>query len=150
MVYPSKNNSCSRQIRSRSLYIKDAHNFNHSAEYFYTKEDDGLSQEWFGRIWLNPPYDQPLISHFVKKMAQHGNGIALLYNRCDNKLFRDVVFPTMDSIFFINGRIRFFRPDGTIGGSPGCGSILVAWGQQNTEFIMKSDLEGTLLKPYAL
>lgn len=124
-----------------------AYKLNHSAKNYYTKKDDGLSKKWFGRIWLNPPYDQPLISHFVKKMAQHGNGIALLYNRCDNKLFCDVVFPTMDSIFFIHGRIRFYRPNGVIGGSPGCGSILVAWGKENTKSIENSRLKGTILKP---
>ena len=22
----------------------------------FTREDDGLTKEWFGRVWLNPPY----------------------------------------------------------------------------------------------
>lgn len=61
-----------------------AYNLNHSAKCYYTKEDNGLSKEWFGRIWLNPPYDQPTITRFIRRLAQHGNGIALLFNRCDN------------------------------------------------------------------
>jgi hypothetical protein len=50
----------------------------------YNKNDDGLKQEWKGRVWLNPPYSRPLIECFVKRMAEHGNGIALLFNRCDS------------------------------------------------------------------
>lgn len=26
------------------------------ASRYYSKEDDGLSKEWYGRVWLNPPY----------------------------------------------------------------------------------------------
>src|SRR5207253_2666456 len=26
------------------------------ASRYYTKEDDGLSKEWYGNVWLNPPY----------------------------------------------------------------------------------------------
>lgn len=25
---------------------------------FYTKDDDGLSKPWFGKVWLNPPYSK--------------------------------------------------------------------------------------------
>ena len=30
---------------------------------------------WEGRVWLNPPYSRPLIELFVRKLAEHGNGI---------------------------------------------------------------------------
>ena len=47
----------------------------------YDKNDNGLVREWTGRVWLNPPYSRPLIERFVERMAEHNNGIALLYNR---------------------------------------------------------------------
>ena len=63
-----------------------------TADVMYNKNDNGLSKEWFGRVWLNPPYSRPLIEQFVKRLAEHGNGIALLFNRCDSKMFQDIIF----------------------------------------------------------
>ena len=63
-----------------------------TAEVMYDRNMDGLSLKWEGRVWLNPPYSRPLIEQFVRKLAEHGNGIALLFNRCDSKMFQDVIF----------------------------------------------------------
>ena len=52
-----------------------------TAEVMYDQNIDGLSQIWEGRVWLNPPYSRPLIELFVRKLAEHGNGIALLFNQ---------------------------------------------------------------------
>lgn len=64
-----------------------------TARVMYNKEQDGLKQKWEGRVWLNPPYSRPTIEHFITRMVEHNNGIALLFNRLDNKMFQDVVFP---------------------------------------------------------
>lgn len=29
------------------------------------KEDDGLANEWHGRVWLNPPYSRKLVCAFI-------------------------------------------------------------------------------------
>lgn len=123
-----------------------AFSFNHSASRYYTKEQDGLLKPWDGRIWLNPPYNQPTITEFMRRMSIHNNGIALLYNRSDNKMFHDFIFPVADAIFFLQGRIRFFRPDGTQGEQPGSGSVLIAFGKNNTLSIEKSGLKGHMFK----
>lgn len=113
-----------------------------TARTMYNKEDDGLSKEWFGRIWLNPPYSRPLIEQFVRKMADHGNGIALLFNRCDSKMFQDVIFEKATAMKFLRKRIKFYRQDGTRGDSPGCGSILIAFGEDNAEILEHCNIEG--------
>ncbi len=117
-----------------------------TAKKHYTKADNGLVQEWAGRVWLNPPYSHPLVTRFVERLAEHGDGIALLFSRCDTKLFQEVIFPTADSVYFLRERVRFYRPGGTRGGSPGCGSVLAAFGANNTEAILRSGLKGTLLR----
>lgn len=113
-----------------------------TAKRSFNKKDDGLKQEWKGRVWLNPPYSRPLILKFVEKMANHGNGIALLFNRCDNKMFYDIIFKKADAMMFLKGRIKFYRADGTRGDSPGCGSVLIAFGKDNAEILKNSKIEG--------
>lgn len=113
-----------------------------TARVMYNKEQDGLKQKWEGRVWLNPPYSRPTIEHFITRMVEHNNGIALLFNRLDNKMFQDVVFPKAKGILFMKGRIKFHREDGTIGESPGCGSILVAFGEENAETLRSSNQLG--------
>ena len=42
----------------------------------YSQADDGLVQPWHGLVWCNPPFSD--ILPWVRRLNQHGNGIALL------------------------------------------------------------------------
>ena len=120
----------------------------------YTRDDDGLSREWHGTVWMNPPYSRVLLRRFCERMAAHGNGIALLVNRQDrsasgrllpsgrkNLLWQEVIFPTAKSMIFMRHRVKFLRPDGTTG-SPFFGSCLVAWGDGCDRRLRGSGIEG--------
>lgn len=112
------------------------------AKHHYTKLDDGLSKEWFGRVWCNPPYNSKLLSPFMEKMAEHANGIALLFNRMDNSLWHDVIFPYADSIFILKGRLKFCRYGIETNHSAGCGSILIAWDKYNDKILKSLTIKG--------
>ena len=41
------------------------------ASRFYDLQDNGLEKAWTGRVWMNPPYGQPLIAEFTQKLTLH-------------------------------------------------------------------------------
>lgn len=41
----------------------------------FTKADDGLSQEWEGRVWMNPPFSN--IAPWAERFITHRHGIAI-------------------------------------------------------------------------
>ena len=81
-----------------------------------------------------------------RKIIMHGNGIALLFNRMDSGLFQDVILKSATSMKILRKRIRFYRQDGTQGGSPGCGSVLFAFGEENDRILKENNLEGVYIK----
>lgn len=109
------------------------------AERFYTKEDDGLKHPWHGRIWLNPPYSQPEIEHFVDKLiAEHQAGrtseaILLTNNYTDTVWFHKAV-QAMAAICFTRGRIRFRSPRGELA-SPTQGQAFFYFGADAERFV---------------
>lgn len=114
------------------------------AKNHYTKLDDGLSKEWFGRVWCNPPYGKETFK-WLSKLARHGNGIALVFARTETKGFHSEIWNKADAIFFFEGRLKFHHVDGTKGDCANAPSCLVAFGKNNVESIQASVLKGKLV-----
>jgi hypothetical protein len=115
-----------------------------TAKYHYTVEDDGLIQPWFGRVWCNPPYG-PKMTPFLQRMAEHQNGIVLIFARTETKAFFDFVWDRADALLFLKGRLKFHKPDGTLAGTAGSPSVLIAYGQENVNILKNCNLEGKLV-----
>ena len=111
------------------------------ARVHYTADDDGLTAPWFGRVWLNPPFNRFTLHKWAARMAEHGQGIMLLPARTETAVFYEHVWPHAHSICFMRGRPHFHYVDGTRAsfnsGAPIC---LVAYGWQNGEALLKSKL----------
>lgn len=119
-----------------------------TAAKHYTVIDDGLKQEWQGRVWMNPPYGRK-IHLWMIKMVKHANGICLVYASTDVDWF-DYVW-NADAVLFKKARIKFYGPDGTIPrnakgqeGSPGKGSVFAAWGEYNVSRLWKANESGLI------
>lgn len=113
-----------------------------TAKHHFTKIDDGLLQEWFKRVWLNPPYGKELI-HWLNKMSLHNNGIALTFARTDTNAFHQYVFPVADSMLFIRQRLTFYNVDGTPGNfNGGAPSVLIGYGEENSYALEKCGIKG--------
>src|SRR5207244_4663357 len=82
-----------------------------TAENHFTVEDDGLSKEWFGRVWLNPPYGDQT-GYWMRRMALHNNGIALIFARTETVTWFDFVWPCAKAILFLKRRLAFCHLDG--------------------------------------
>jgi hypothetical protein len=115
-----------------------------TAKVHYTKEDNGLVKEWFGRVWCNPPYGDHMVP-WLAKNASYRNSIALIFARTDRPDVHRYVFEAADSILYLEGRIWFYTPDGkrakANGGAP---NILIAYGKENAERLADSNIKGHL------
>lgn len=114
------------------------------APNFYTILDNGLSKDWKGRIFLNPPYGKDM-ELWLEKLKKHGNGIALLFARTETKCFFENIWYNADAILFLKGRIKFYHINGIQGGTPGAPSVLIAYGTNNVEALKNSDINGRFL-----
>jgi hypothetical protein len=72
----------------------------------------GLDRAWNGRVFLNPPFCSGQIEPFVKKMAEHRNGVLVCAARVETNWFQDYVFGSANAIWFPRGRIKYSLPDG--------------------------------------
>lgn len=116
-----------------------------TAKKHYTREDNGMMQPWQGRIWLNPPYGTET-ARWMRRLAHHGNGIALTFARTETKMFFDTIWKKADAILFVRGRLAFHNVDGTVGkNSAGAASCLIAYGKENVVALQQSGIDGQLI-----
>jgi hypothetical protein len=92
--------------------------------------ENSLTLPWAGFIWMNPPFGpRNGIEIWLNKFIKHGNGIALTPDRTSAPWFQAAA-PRMDSLLFVSPKVRFERPDGSVGKSPGSGTVLHAIGRE--------------------
>ena len=110
------------------------------ADKYYDSKADGLAQKWHGRVFMNPPYAQPLIANFARAVAakfsnkEITEAIVLVNNATETEWFNKMI-KHASAICFPNGRIRFVNKEGKPGGAPLQGQAVLYFGIKIQKFI---------------
>jgi hypothetical protein len=109
-----------------------------AARAFYDLEVDGLSQEWTGRVFMNPPYGNQCAGFIAKLLDEYKAGrveaAILLLNAysTDTKWFQ----PLWDyRLCFTDHRIDFYSPVYENGSNTITGSVFVYVGYDEDRFV---------------
>jgi hypothetical protein len=106
---------------------------------------DGLLEPWHGRIWLNPPYGAA-VGRWLSKLADHGQGTALIFARTETASFAAHVWKRATALLFLEGRLHFHLADGNRArcnsGGPSC---LIAYGADDARVLRASGLPGAFV-----
>lgn len=110
--------------------------------------DDGLSRPWHGRVWLNPPFDRYEVGKWIKRLAEHRSGIALLHARTEAEWF-EPVWEKARAILFLADRLYFHYPDGrradANSGAPAC---LIAFGKYDARRLRWAGIAGYFVETW--
>lgn len=127
------------------------------ATRYFSKEDDGLAQEWYGRVWLNPPYgkgpnNEGIAASFARKMVreyQSGaiqQAIYLIYEHCLSTSWGGLLWDY--PICFPPKRIAFYTDEG-FSDTAAFGNIFVYLGPHEQKFIEVFSQFGRIAKAIA-
>lgn len=104
----------------------------------YTAETDGRDKPWSGRVWMNPPYAQPLISDFAEAVASKFEGgeieqaCVLVNNATETQWFQRML-EAASAVCFPRSRVRFLDPQGNQG-APLQGQAIIYMGDNAAAF----------------
>ena len=75
---------------------------------YFTREDDGLSQPWSGKVFMNPPYGREIGKWVKKAWAESLGGalvVCLLPARVDTRWWHE--YARKGHVYFVRGRLKF-------------------------------------------
>lgn len=128
-------------------------NENVLAGYFYTAEQDGLTQRWSGNVWMNPPYAQPLIAQFSEAVSEKFDSgeierACVLVNNATETGWFQRMLASASAVCLLRGRVRFLDPSGEPSGAPLQGQAVLYLGDDAGRFAESFKALGiVLVKP---
>ena len=93
---------------------------------FFTRADDGLAQDWTGKVFMNPPYGREIGKWVQKAWTESLSGalvVCLLPARVDTRWWHE--YAKKGHVYFLRGRLKF----GSSVNSAPFPSVLVTFGK---------------------
>jgi hypothetical protein len=125
---------------------------------FFTREEDGLAQDWNGRVWLNPPYAKSqdhgsLAGAFCDKaIAEYESGSVeaciILVNSLHSQQWQDPLYDYL--VCLVDHRIQFVSADGEENKNPTFQNIFVYLGAEARRFTRVFRALGRVLHEFDL
>jgi len=122
------------------------------ADRYFTEEDDCLSKEWRGRVWLNLASGHPQTAEFVEKLVSEywagglTDAIMLTHNYTDTDWFHQAT-DAAEAICFTKGRVKLVESDDETCALPRCGQCFLYFGNDPIGFARQFSKLGTILVP---
>lgn len=122
-----------------------------NATKYFDENIDGLSQEWRGKIWLNPPYSRDLMPAFVEKLVEEyskGNtteAMMVSHNNTDTKWFH-LIGEICTGVCFVKSRIKFYKGEDVA--DPVNGQVFFYLGDNLNKFYKVFSKIGLTMEPF--
>lgn len=125
------------------------------ATRYFTTQENGLAQVWKGKVFVNPPYgktngksnqevwSKKLIKHYENGEIEEA---ILLVNSTHGYKWYESLW-TKYPVCLVRERIRFVKPDGTVGGQAKRGQTFVYFGSNVKNFNRVFSSVGRVILP---
>ena len=121
------------------------------AARFFTVEDDGLAQEWEGRVFLNPPYSKEAGKReFIAKLADSAKVTAavVVLSYDFSASWFEPLRGWYSAICLMYGRVQFYKENPGDGHDPALGTSVVYLGSDVAAFSRAFSGLGEVVVPY--
>ena len=122
------------------------------ADRFFTIADDGLHQEWGGRIWMNHPFGRKTNKPWVDKLVSEyragrvTEAVCITFAATSEQWFRPLLYEVQ---CYLHGRTNYYLPDGTLKRGVTKGSVLTYFGPAPCLFAEAFRKTGTVKSPWS-
>ena len=117
------------------------------AKRFFSEEDNGLSKEWTGKVWMNHPFNKAENKTWITKLCYHyavkdiTEGCCITYASTSEAWFQPLLyFPQC----FISKRVNYVLPSGDVKKGATKGSVVTYLGKNLLGFYEQFNDLGTV------